>query len=129
MSDVPTAPLLEIDHVQIAAPPGAETAARHFFGDVLGLREIPKPAPLAARGGAWFTCGALQLHIGIEREFRPSKKAHVALRLANGHALAALRARIESFGIATRDGENAGGMVRFYADDPWGNRMEFVTTG
>lgn len=129
MSHPDPAPPLEIDHVQIAAPPGAENAARHFFGEVLGLRELPKPAPLAARGGAWFVCGALQLHIGIENDFRPQKKAHVALRLPDRGALASLRARIASFGIATRDGENAGGMVRFYADDPWGNRMEFVTTG
>ncbi len=124
----PPAPPLAFDHVQIAAPKGAESAARHFFGEVLGLAELPKPAPLAARGGAWFACGTWQLHVGIEEVFRPARKAHVALRVADREALGALRTRIEAHGIATADGDTAGGMVRFYADDPWGNRMEFVTS-
>jgi len=113
----------------MAAPPGAEPAAREFYGAVLGLAELPKPAPLAARGGAWFACGELQLHIGIETDFRPAKKAHIALRLTDLAALKALRARIEAHGIATRDGETVPGVVRFYADDPWGNRLEFVAPG
>ena len=70
-----------LDHVQLAMPPGGEEKARAFYVRLLGLRELPKPAELAARGGAWFECGALQLHLGVEREFRPARKAHPALRV------------------------------------------------
>jgi catechol 2,3-dioxygenase-like lactoylglutathione lyase family enzyme len=59
-------PVPTLDHVQIAAPPDCEPAARHFFGDLLGLRELPKPAPLRARGGCWFALGDRQLHIGVD---------------------------------------------------------------
>ena len=68
-----------IDHVQLAMPAGGEALARRFYGEVLGLTEIPKPANLAARGGAWFECGPLQLHLGVEADFRPAKRAHPAL--------------------------------------------------
>jgi hypothetical protein len=60
-----------LDHVQIAAPPGCEPAARHFFGDLLGLEELPKPAPLSARGGCWFALGDRELHIGVDPDFAP----------------------------------------------------------
>jgi catechol 2,3-dioxygenase-like lactoylglutathione lyase family enzyme len=115
-----------IDHVQLAAPPGCEAAARRFFGELLGLPELPKPATLAVRGGVWFGLGAQQLHIGVEREFRAAAKAHPALRLADERALASLRARLEAAGVATRDGEPVEETARFFADDPWGNRLEFV---
>ena len=68
-----------IDHVQLAAPPGCEQLARDFYGGLLGLREIEKPVPLRARGGAWFGLGTGQLHIGVETEFAPARKAHPAL--------------------------------------------------
>jgi catechol 2,3-dioxygenase-like lactoylglutathione lyase family enzyme len=119
-------PSLAFDHVQIAAPPGAEAAARAFFGELLGLPEIPKPAVLAVRGGVWFQCGPHQIHVGIEADFRPARKAHLALRVADPATLASLRARLEHAGVTTRDGEAAEGVVRFFADDPWGNRMEFL---
>jgi catechol 2,3-dioxygenase-like lactoylglutathione lyase family enzyme len=115
-----------IDHVQLAAPPGCEPAARRFFGDLLGLRELPKPAALAVRGGLWFECGAQQLHIGVEKDFRPAKKAHPALRLVDEASIAALRARLDAAGVATRVDEEIADAVRFFADDPWGNRLEFV---
>ena len=88
-----------IDHVQLAAPLGCEPAARRFYGELLGLPELPKPEALAARGGAWFQCGAQQIHIGVEQEFRPAKKAHPALRLTSEGALIALRARLEAAGV------------------------------
>ena len=79
-----------LDHVQIAAPCGCEDAARAFYGDLLGLREVPKPAALAERGGAWFALGARgQLHIGVEEPFAPARKAHPALAVADLDALAA----------------------------------------
>lgn len=68
-----------IHHVQVAVPPGSERAARAFYGGVLGLEEIPKPPHLAARGGVWFRCGGLELHLGVEEPFRPAHKAHVAV--------------------------------------------------
>lgn len=125
MADPSPCPLA-LDHVQVAAPPGAEAAARRFFGELLGLRELPKPALLAARGGCWFELGDRQLHVGIEQEFRPARKAHVALRAPDPAALAALRARLDAAGVATSDGETLPDAVRFYADDPWGNRLELL---
>jgi catechol 2,3-dioxygenase-like lactoylglutathione lyase family enzyme len=115
-----------IDHVQIAAPPGCEGEARRFFGELLGLTELPKPPALAVRGGAWFVCGAQQLHVGVESDFRPAKKAHVALRLASVAALDHLRRRLESAGVPTRGGEEVDDVARFFVDDPWGNRLELV---
>lgn len=115
-----------IDHVQLAAPVGCEPAARRFYGVLLGLAELPKPAALAVRGGAWFQCGAQQIHIGVESEFRAAKKAHPALRLASEAALIALRARLEAAGVVTRDSEEVAGVARFFVDDPWGNRLELV---
>jgi hypothetical protein len=117
-----------IDHVQLAAPPGCEAAGRRFFGELLGLTEIPKPAPLSARGGLWFQCGAQQLHIGGEPDFRPAKKAHPALRLRDVAALARLRDRLEAAGVATRADDQLEDVTRFFADDPWGNRLEFLAS-
>ncbi len=119
---------LGIDHVQLAAPPGCEAAARTFFGEVLGLTELPKPAALAVRGGLWFKCGAQQIHIGIEKDFRPAKKAHPALRLRDEVSIEALKARLNAAGIATRDDHEIDGAARFFAEDPWGNRLEFVAS-
>ena len=66
------------DHIQIAAPEGCESAAREFYGSLLGMKETEKPPVLRARGGCWFECGSQQLHIGVERNFQPAKKAHPA---------------------------------------------------
>lgn len=107
-----------IDHVQVAAPPGSEGAARGFYRDLLGLREIPKPPAQAARGGVWFDAGAQELHVGIEDPFVPARKAHPALAATD---LAALTDRLAAAGHAiTRDGP------RCYVDDPFGNRLELV---
>ncbi len=119
---------LGLDHVQLAAPPGCEAAGRRFFGDALGLRELPKPAALAVRGGLWFECGAAQIHIGVEKDFRPAKKAHPAIRLRDEAAIEALKARVIAAGIAIREDREIEDAARFFADDPWGNRLEFVAT-
>ena len=71
-----------IDHVQLAAPPGCEAEARRFFGELLGLEELEKPESLRARGGVWFRVGAQQLHIGVEPEFAPARKAHPAFAVS-----------------------------------------------
>jgi catechol 2,3-dioxygenase-like lactoylglutathione lyase family enzyme len=108
-----------LDHVQLAAPPGSEADARAFYGALLGLREVPKPGALAARGGVWFACGSQQLHIGVEEPFAPARKAHPALLV---DALDALAARL---GDVTWDDAIAG-VRRCYVADPFGNRLELV---
>jgi len=118
------APLhLVIDHIQMAAPVGCEDAAREFYGRILGLEEIAKPEPLRGRGGCWFRCGGHQVHIGVEADFRPARKAHPAFALAD---LEALRTRLLANGFEATEDENHPGVRRFYASDPWGNRIEFI---
>jgi catechol 2,3-dioxygenase-like lactoylglutathione lyase family enzyme len=106
---------MRIDHVQVAAPPGCEEEARAFYGGLLGMREVEKPAALRARGGVWFE----QLHVGVEDDFRPARKAHPAFVVDD---LDALAARI---GDVQWD-DAVPGIRRFYARDPFGNRLEFV---
>lgn len=117
--------VLGVDHVQLAAPPGCEPAARAFFGDLLGLGEIEKPDALKARGGVWFALGGAdqQLHVGVEANFAPTRKAHPAFRVAD---LDGLRARLAAGGVAINDDAPLPGVRRFFASDPWGNRLEFV---
>ncbi|NMP23152.1 glyoxalase [Sulfobacillus harzensis] len=112
-----------IDHVQLAGPPGCEEEARQFFVGVLGWSEIPKPAHLAKRGGCWFQCGTQQVHIGVEANFNPARKAHPAFHVKN---LRALRTHLEELGLDLHEDEPLPGALRFYLDDPFGNRMEFL---
>jgi len=119
--------VLGLDHVQVAAPPGCEAEARRFYGGLLGLPELAKPAGLAARGGAWFAAGPHQLHVGVEDDFAPARKAHPALRV-DAAALDALAGRLTAAGVEVR-WDDAAGTRRFYADDPWGNRLELVAGG
>lgn len=116
--------LTALDHVQVAAPHGCEDAARRFYRDALGLVEAPKPSNLATRGGCWFALpDGRQLHVGVDAAFAPATKAHPAFRV---RGLAALRSRLEAAGIPTREDEPLAGARRFYADDPFGNRLEFL---
>jgi catechol 2,3-dioxygenase-like lactoylglutathione lyase family enzyme len=115
--------LTDIDHVQIAAPKGCEVEARSFFGFLLGLQEIEKPEPLRSRGGCWFRVGSRQLHIGVEEVFRPATKAHPAFAVND---IASLFAVLERAGIKCVWDEAIAGNRRFYAPDPWGNRLEFT---
>jgi hypothetical protein len=112
-----------IDHVQLAAPAGCEGDARKFFGELCGLEEIPKPEPLASRGGVWFRCGTQELHVGVEADFTPSRKAHPAFRVGSSAELKALAERIGD----VRWNDELPGYERFYAADPFGNRLEFLT--
>jgi catechol 2,3-dioxygenase-like lactoylglutathione lyase family enzyme len=112
-----------IDHIQLAAPKGSEDEARRFFGDILGLPEVPKPANLAKKGGCWFQLGHQQIHVGVQDDFLPAKKAHPAFHVQN---IQALRDHLTAQGIATRDEDPLEGAVRFYCDDPFGNRLEFL---
>jgi catechol 2,3-dioxygenase-like lactoylglutathione lyase family enzyme len=118
-------PEVQLDHVQIAAPAGCETAARRFFGELVGLREIEKPEPLRARGGAWFALGNRQFHVGVEADFEPARKAHVALRLAPPE-LDDLAKRLTDARAPVLWDDTLPGERRFYSEDPWGNRIEFL---
>ena len=115
--------IARLDHIQIAAPEGCEPAARDFYGTLLGMREIEKPEPLRARGGCWFECGAQQVHIGVEHDFRPAKKAHPAFVATN---LDELRHALLARGTKVSDDVSLPGIRRFHAEDPWGNRLEFL---
>ena len=112
-----------IDHVQLAMPAGGEAMARQFYGNVLGLPEIPKPAKLALRGGVWFACGPMQLHLGADQEFQPTKKAHPALLVDDlDHFLQALKHN----GSAINFDEQIAGFLRAFTADPFGNRIELL---
>jgi catechol 2,3-dioxygenase-like lactoylglutathione lyase family enzyme len=115
--------VVRIDHIQIAAPAGCESAARDFYGSVLGMKEIEKPPVLRARGGCWFECGSQQLHIGVERDFQAAKKAHPAFAVFH---LDELREKLRARGVRVIDDDNLPETRRFYAEDPWENRLEFI---
>ena len=116
--------ILGIEHVQVGITVSGEEAARAFYAGLLGLREVPKPDSLADRGGCWFACGGQQIHCGVEQSVAPSRR-HPAL-LTNG--LDALRERLEAAGVPTSDDRPLPGYRRFYAEDPFGNRIEFLET-
>jgi catechol 2,3-dioxygenase-like lactoylglutathione lyase family enzyme len=117
--------ILGLDHVQIAAPPGCEAAARHFFSGLLGLEEIVKPEPLRRRGGVWFRLGAQQLHVGVEEGFAPSGKAHPALAVA-ADGIGRLADRLNADGVPVIWDRALPDRRRFYCADPWGNRIELT---
>lgn len=111
------------DHVQIAMPRAEEDQARAFYGALLGFTEVTKPAPLAARGGLWFVGPGLHLHLGVEEPFTPARRAHVALLVQD---IATARSALRGAGVAVSDDDTDIGVARFYAADPFGNRLEFV---
>lgn len=112
-----------IHHVMVAIPRAGESEARRFYGEHLGLTEIEKPASLQGRGGLWFRTGSLELHLGIDPEFHPARKAHVAFLAED---LPALRRRLLVLGLQVIDDDLLPGLDRFYLDDPFGNRLEFL---
>ena len=117
--------IVGLDHVQLAMPAGAEDRARSFYGFLLGLPEVPKPAALASRGGAWFQCGKLQIHLGVENDFRPAKKAHPALVVEGfEELLAALR----HAGCEVTEDSSLSEVRRAFTADPFGNRIELVAS-
>lgn len=112
-----------LHHVQLAVPAGSEEACRAFWAGVLGLVEIPKPPVLAARGGCWFRGGALEVHLGVEAPFAPASKAHPGILVADIEALAA---QLAAHDVAVQWDDDFPGHRRFYAADPFGNRLEFL---
>jgi catechol 2,3-dioxygenase-like lactoylglutathione lyase family enzyme len=111
--------IVGIDHVQLAMPAGLEAKAREFYSGVLGIPEVPKPVELAGRGGAWFESGTVKIHLGVDADFRPAKKAHPGLLVDDISEV--VRALTDS-GYHVRL-ENP---QRAYVDDPFGNRIELV---
>ncbi len=116
--------ILGIDHIQLAIPAGGEENARAFFINLLGFHEIPKPPELAKRGGAWFEAGSVQLHLGVETDFRPARKAHPAFLVDD---LDGLIAKVQSAGFETDNTQPPlNGYKRMHIFDPFGNRIELM---
>jgi catechol 2,3-dioxygenase-like lactoylglutathione lyase family enzyme len=115
-----------LDHVQLAMPAGGEEEARPFYGGLLGLSEVAKPEALAARGGCWFAGLGVALHLGIKAEFAPARKAHPALLIRD---LEACRAILCQAGVVLTPDDTLPNVRRFYAEDPFGNRLEFLQDG
>lgn len=115
--------IIAIDHVQLAMPAGREQEARDFYSGLLGVPETPKPAELAARGGAWFELGTVKLHLGIENEFRPARKAHPGLLVDD---LEALATRLRGAGFTLITDSAVPGQERYFVHDPFGNRIELL---
>jgi len=116
--------IVGLHHAQVTIPLGAEDAARAFYCGTLGLREIPKPARLAVRGGFWLEIGPAQVHVGTEDGVaRERTRAHLAFEVDD---LAAMRTLVAGAGLPVLEGEPIPGLARFETRDPFGNRMEFV---
>ncbi|MCA9957577.1 MAG: glyoxalase [Chloroflexota bacterium] len=118
--------IVGLDHVQLAMPRGGEEKAREFYGRFLNLLEIPKPEGLIGRGGCWFAVPGVQLHLGVQDDFIPASKAHPALLVRD---LEALYARLMAADVVVIRDEAVQGVHRFYALDPFGNRLEFIQDG
>jgi catechol 2,3-dioxygenase-like lactoylglutathione lyase family enzyme len=114
---------LGFHHVQLAMPAGGEAEARAFYAGVLGFEEVPKPPHLAGRGGCWFRSGSVELHLGVEEPFAPARKAHPAFLVDD---LEDLRPRLQAAGVEPVVDTQLAGDDRFYAHDPFGNRLEFI---
>ncbi|NLG73057.1 MAG: glyoxalase [Chloroflexi bacterium] len=115
-----------LDHVQLAMPPGQEEQARRFYSGLLGLQEIPKPEQLVSRGGVWFAGGSVYLHLGVEKEFTPARKAHPCFIVTD---LDAACRELEAAGVEVIRDQTIPGVDRFHAFDPFGNRLEFIQDG
>ena len=112
-----------LHHVQLAMPKGGEQVARAFYQGLLGLEEVPKPPILAARGGVWFGLDTVRVHLGVEDNFRPARKAHPAFEV---DGVVDLLAHLEAEGVEVVRDANLPGYVRGYVQDPFGNRIELL---
>lgn len=119
-------PIIGLDHVQLAMPPGGEALARRFYGDLLELAEVEKPELLAARGGCWFEGQGTIVHLGVQEEFEPARKAHPAFLVSD---LEHYRQVLEAAGAPVIPDNALPKVRRFYTADPFGNRIELIQTG
>ncbi len=117
-------PFTRLDHVQLAMPKGQEEEARRFYVELLGMEEVPKPPKLAARGGAWFRSGEVELHLGVEEDFRPARKAHPGLRCGNYRRLLV---KLKAAGVLVREDHEIPGVERCHIEDCFGNRIELIS--
>jgi catechol 2,3-dioxygenase-like lactoylglutathione lyase family enzyme len=115
--------IVGLDHVQLAIPPGSEGRCRAFYVALLGMTELTKPPVLAARGGLWLKGGGIEIHLGVEQDFRPARKAHPAITVSDIDALAA---RLTKAGSDVAWDDLVAGTRRFFTHDPLGNRLEFI---
>jgi len=116
-------PILSIDHVQIAIPIASENRARAFYSGILGFTEVAKPPQMAERKSIWFIAGAVNLHLGIEPDFTPAKRAHPALIV---EGLDAILAACERAAISAKPDTSFNGFRRVHVFDPFGNRLELM---
>ncbi len=119
----PPSPVVGLHHVQVSCPAGGEPGALRFYRDVLGLTEVAKPPVLAARGGVWLRGPGVEVHVGVEHEFRPARKAHPAFVAGDIDALAA---RLADRGFPVHWDDAFPGHRRFYTADAAGNRVEIL---
>jgi extradiol dioxygenase family protein len=112
-----------LHHFQLSIPAGGEAESRNFWGNTLGMTELVKPAVLAACGGCWFRGGGVEVHLGVEKDFIPARKAHPAILVTD---LAAFATHLQTSGIKVNWDDNFPGFHRFYSSDPFGNRLEFL---
>lgn len=117
--------VIGLHHAQLAMPPGNEAEAEAFYTGILGIPRVEKPTHLQARGGCWFETGETRIHLGVEHGFAPARKAHPALLVED---LEEMRRRLEDAGVEVVIDQPLPGYDRFYADDPFGNRIEFLAT-
>ena len=117
------APRVSLHHVQVSCPAGGEDAARSFYGDALGIPEVTKPPVLAARGGCWFRGAGVEVHVGVEKDFRPATKGHPAFVVEDIDELA-VRLAERDFPVSWDD--EFPGYRRFYTADGNGNRVEVL---
>jgi catechol 2,3-dioxygenase-like lactoylglutathione lyase family enzyme len=122
-ASMPALQINVLDHIQLAMPVGQEDAARAFYRDLLGMNEVPKPAPLVPRGGAWFNGPGIGVHLGVEKEFQPARKAHPCFRVAD---LDSAWDALQAAGVPLTPDDSLPDVRRFYAADPFGNRIEFM---
>ena len=115
--------VISLDHVQLAMPSGREAEAESFYSGILGLERIAKPSALAGRGGCWFRKGAVQIHLGVEADFRPARKAHPALVVVGFDSLCA---KLTTSGLSVRPDDGVPGVRRCFVEDPFGNRLELI---
>jgi catechol 2,3-dioxygenase-like lactoylglutathione lyase family enzyme len=114
-----------LDHVQLAMPVGGEEQARIFYARLLGMTEEPKPESLKGRGGCWFRSAGCHVHLGVDPEFRPQRKAHPAFIVED---VADLAERLAASGFQVIWDDLLPDQKRFYTHDPFGNRLEFIRT-
>lgn len=119
-------PIVALDHIQLAMPPGGEAKARQFYSDILGFPEVSKPPQLVKRGGCWFKGADIAVHLGVQPDFVPARKAHPAFRVVD---LISFRKMLESAGVPITADDSLPHVRRFYAADPFGNRLEFIQDG